>query len=140
MPVNVLTINADGLANLALDNQQIPSEGSKALSILLDFTQANQFTVDLANLQARGFMSMIQTVYVDMSTTDVPMNMIINGSRQALTFKGRTQGFYTVMCPNPVKLTFICPGGPGQDVTTGRYGVTIHFLNVPIPGAVWPTV
>jgi hypothetical protein len=132
MPASTLPLNADQLVNLALDNQQIPSEGSKSVAVLLDFTQSNQFTLDLTNIQQRGFLSMIQTLFIDMSASDVPMNILVNGSRQNLVAKGRTQGYYCVLAPNPVKLTFTCAGGP--------LGVVVYFINVPIPGAVWPTI
>src|SRR5574337_710353 len=108
MPATTLPLNAGSLANLAIDNQQIPNEGSKAVPVLLDFTVSNQYTLDLQNIQSRGFLSMIQTMYIDMSASDVPMIVNINGSQQNITAKGRTQGYYTVMCPNPVKLTFTC--------------------------------
>ena len=75
---------------------------------------------------------MIQTMYIDMSASDVPMIVNINGSRQNITAKGRTQGYYCVLAPNPVKLTFTCAGGP--------LGVVVYFINVPIPGVVWPTI
>jgi hypothetical protein len=139
MPATTLAIQGDQLVNLALDNQQIPSEGTKAIPMLLDFTLANQFTLDLTNIQQRGFLSMVQSLYIDNSTSDIPLQIFINGSQMVVVAKGRTQGWYTVMCPNPVKFAFSCPGGPGFDVTTGRYGIRVYFCNVPIPGVVWPT-
>jgi|SRR5579859_5356215 len=141
MPVaNTLAIQGDQLTNLALDNQQIPDEGSKAVRVLLDFSLANQYTLDLTNVMQRGFLSMIQTMFVDMSTTDVNMDVAFNGSLQTVRTKGRTQGYYPVMSPSPCKVTFTCPGGPGVDPTTGRFGITVYFFNIPIPGVVWATV
>jgi hypothetical protein len=136
-----LNIDARSTQNVALDNQQIPREGGKALALpILDFSQANQFYMDAELLGQLGFMSMVQTAYIDMSTSDVPMQVTINGSQQVIVAKGRTQGYYPVMAPNPVKLTFSCPGGPGLDVTTNRIGIRVFLINVPIAGLVWATL
>lgn len=132
MPASTLPFDTQHIQRLALDNQQIPSEGSKAIVSLFDFTAANQFSLDLQNLQALGNMSMIQTLFIDMSQSDVPMTIVFNGSGQTIVAKGRTQGYYCVLAPNPVKLTATCAGGP--------LGVVVYFINVPIPGIVWPTI
>lgn len=141
MPATNLNIDSRSTQNVALDNQQIPKEGGKALAIpILDFSQADQYYMDAELLGQLGFMSMVQTMFIDMSTSDVPMQITINGSQQIIVAKGRTQGYYTVMAPNPVKLTFSCPGGPGLDPTTNRIGVRVWLLNVPIAGSVWPSL
>jgi hypothetical protein len=130
--VPLLKFDNQHLTNLALDNQQIPQEGSKASPIRLDFTLADAYDVDIQNIQARGFLSMVQTLFIDMSQTDASMTILINGSLQRIVVKGRTQGYYCVMCPVPTKMLFTCPGGP-QDCI-------VYFINVPIPGHVWATL
>ena len=141
MPASNLNIDSRATQNVALDNQQIPKEGGKALAIpILDFSQANQFFMDAELLGSLGFMSMVQTAFIDMSTSDIPMQVTINGSQQIIVAKGRTQGYYPIMAPNPVKLTFSCPGGPGLDPTTGRIGIRVWLVNVPIAGLVWPSL
>lgn len=132
MPADIRPFNNQHMQNVALDNQQIPSEGSKAIPALMDFTLSNQFVFDLQNIMARGQISMIQTVYIDMSASDVPMTLFFQSSGQTIVAKGRTQGYYTVLCPTPAKLTATCAGGP--------LGVVVFFINVPIPGVIWPTV
>lgn len=141
MPAANLNIDPRATQNVALDNQQIPHEGGKALALpILDFSQANQFFMDAELLGQLGFMSMVQTIFIDMSTSDISLQVTFNGSQQVIVAKGRTQGYYTCMAPNPVKLTFLCPGGPGLDPTTGRVGIRIWLLNVPIAGLVWATL
>lgn len=132
MPAVTLPFDNQHMQNVALDNQQIPSEGTKAIPALMDFTLSDQFVFDLQNIQARGFMSMVQTLFIDMSQSDVPMTLFFNSSGQTIVAKGRTQGYYCVLCPSPVKFTANCKGGP--------LGVVIFLINVPIPGIVWPTV
>lgn len=141
MPASNLPLDARNTANLLLKNQTPPTDGGKAMALpVMDFSQANQFSIDAQQFQELGFMSMVQTAWVDMSTSDVPMQITINGSQQVIVAKGRTQGYYNVMAPNPVKMVFSCPGGPGLDVTTGRVGIRVHLLNMPIAGVVWSTV
>lgn len=132
MPAALSTYDNQHIQNLALDNQQIPQEGSKAAPIRLDFTLADSYSLDTQNIMARGFLSMVQTLFIDMSSTDVAMTILINGSGQRLVIKGRTQGYYNVMAPSPVKMIFTCAGGP-QDVL-------VWLINVPVPGHVWPTL
>lgn len=141
MPATNLPIDARATQNLVLKNQTPPSDGGKALALpILDFSLANQYSIDAQQLQELGFLSMVQTMWIDMSTSDVAMQVTINGSQQIIVAKGRTQGYYAVMAPNPVKMVFSCPGGPGLDVTTGRVGVRVHLLNIPIAGYTYPTV
>jgi hypothetical protein len=141
MPATNLPLDARSQGLVALKNQEAPKDGGKALELpLMDFSQANQFSIDFMQFQDLGFITMVQTMWIDMSTSDAPMQVTINGSQQIIVAKGRTQGYYNVMAPNPVKFVFSCPGGPGLDVTTGRIGVRVHVLNVPIAGVTWPTV
>jgi hypothetical protein len=141
MPASNLPIDARNTQNLVIKNQTPPTDGGKAMALpLMDFSLANQYSVDAQQFQELGFLSCVQTMWVDMSTSDTPMQISINGSQQIIVAKGRTQGYYPVMAPNPVKMVFSCPGGPGLDVTTGRIGIRVHLLNMPIAGVTWPSV
>lgn len=132
MPADRLNISSQNLANLELDVQYVPQEGPKAIPVLLDFTQANNYDLDLQLIGQQGRISMVQTLFVDMSASDIAMTVSVNGSLQQIVCKGRTQGYYQVLCPTPVKLSFSCAGGPA--------GVKVYLVNVAIPGAVWPTL
>jgi hypothetical protein len=124
-------VDPNGLRAQALDNQEIPDEGGKSLAVFLDFSAQDTFGLDVSLLMQRGIISMLQTLFVDMSNTDQPLQIFFEGSRQTITCKGRTQGYYSVLAPNPVKMTLRCPGGP--------LGLQLYLINVPIPGVVWPT-
>jgi hypothetical protein len=141
MPAANLNLDCRATQNLELQNQNIPKDGGKAAALpIMDFSLANQFFLDAELLGSLGFLSMVQTMWIDLSTSDIPMQVTINGSQQVIVAKSRTQGYYNVMAPNPVKMTFSCPGGPGLDPTTNRVGVRVHLLNVPIAGVTWPTL
>lgn len=141
MPVQTAIVNPVNLNKLALDNQMIPNEGTKSIAVPpMDFSVANVYTLDLEIPLQTGQISMVQCLFIDMSTSDQAMQIFVNGSNQVIVAKGRTQGYYAVLAPNPVKLAFSCPGGPGLDPTTGRFGISVQLVNVPIPGAIWPTL
>ena len=113
-------------------NQLLPEEGPRSIPLLLDFTVAATWDLDAELLQARGFFSMIQSIFIDASMSGVNVSVTVNGTGQVITAKFRTQGYYSLLVPNPVRLTFSSVGGVA--------GVRIQLLNVPIPGAVWSTI
>lgn len=117
-----------------IQNQLIPDEGPKMLPLLLPFTDGvtTEFDLDLQNFQARGFVSMIQTAFIDMSgiTTGTLQVQMQTGS-QIVIAKANTQGYYALLCPNPVKIHFIGVANMGK--------VSVILINVPIPGATWAT-
>lgn len=132
MPASSLVFDTSKVSILAIDNQFIPKEGPKAIPLFLDFTLADSFILDFVMRQQQGFMSMVQTLFIDASGTDKPVVVTIGGTNQIITAKGRTQGYYSALIPNPVKLTVTCIGGP--------IGLQIFLINVPVPGVVWPTI
>jgi hypothetical protein len=113
-------------------NQTVPQEGPRAIPMKMDFTSTPEVDVDIGQLQQRGFMSMVQSVFVDMNNIPNPLTIVVNGTGQNIVCKPNTQGYYTILCPNPVKLQF--------QTTVGSPIVTVFLCNSPIPGNVWPTV
>lgn len=112
-------------------NQMLPEEGPRSIPLLLDFTAFATYELDAELLQARGFLSMVQSLFVDASGgKDIVVT--INGTGQVIIAKKDTQGYYSVLVPNPVRMTFTSTGGVA--------GVRIFLINVPVPGVVWPTV
>jgi hypothetical protein len=114
-----------------LTNQTVPDEGPKAIPLLLNFANAGEFDLDLQNLQSRAFISMIQTVYVDASAATDDLTIIFNSTNQNVMAKAGTQGYYSVLCPNPPKIRFL--NTSGSDV------IPVFLINVPVAGVVWNT-
>ena len=112
-------------------NQYIPDEGPKVIPLLLDFTKADTFTLDMESVQARGFFSILQCVYIDMKDAVVDLELTISALGQIIHAKKQTQGYYNVMVPNPIKLQFD---------SAGNIQIRAFLINVPIPGATWATV
>lgn len=127
------SISPQALGNgLAVYNALIPSEGPKSLPLNLDFTLTDVYRLDYQYMQAHGALSMVQSVFVDLSNTDQPMTINVPAMGQTIKLKGRTQGYYAIICPNPILIVFACPGGPSA--------VGVQLLNIPIASAQWPTV
>jgi hypothetical protein len=111
-------------------NALVPDEGPKAIPLLLDFTQAGEYDVDLTTQQQQGRISMVQSIYIDLSVSsnDVEVTMPISG--QLIHAKAGTQGYYPVLCPNPPRLNF-------TSSTSGASVVPVFLMNTPILGIVW---
>lgn len=112
-------------------NQVVPSEGPRAIPVQLDFTNTGELDIDISQLQQKAFISMVQTIFVDMNGIPNALNIAVNGMGQNIVCKPNTQGYYTILAPNPVKLAFT--------TVQGSPIITVVLCNSPIPGAVWPT-
>ena len=133
--MSVGRLNQNGLRWMEVNNQAPPTEGPRALPVLLDFSAATGNTsiiADLSNLMARTQISMIQTIFIDLSGTDDSISIVAQGTVQVITAKGRTQGYYNMLIPNPAVLQITCTGQPDA-------AIPIQLINVPIAGAVWST-
>lgn len=115
-------------------NQAIPTEGPKAIPLVLDFSSANNdpIEVDLQMFEAQARISMVQTLYIDMAGASNPLTVTINISGQKIVAKVDTQGYYNVLAPNPAKLKFESAQGSTDNLA-------VYLINVPIPGMVWTT-
>lgn len=127
-------INNQQIQFCIVPNQTIPKEeGPKVVPLFLDFSVNDRYDLDAQIVQALGRFSMLQTLFIDTNGQANPLTVTINGSGQKIVAKPNTQGYYTVMCPNPFKLTFEMTAGSG-------IAVPVYLVNTAIPGVVWPTV
>lgn len=126
-------INTKALAILETQNQYIPDEGPKGVPLILGFTDGvtTEFDLDLQNFQALGLLSMVQCVFIDMSAATAALTIQLANGFQNIVAKANTQGYFSVLCPNPVKLKFLGTANMGK--------VIVILVNVPIPGATWAT-
>jgi uncharacterized ubiquitin-like protein YukD len=133
MPTQVGNINPKQLSVLGIDNPYLPPEGNKSIPLLLDFVNFNQQQLDLLLTQQFGFISMLQTIYIDAKDTDASITVTVN-SGQTIRVKGRTQGFYPLLCQSQgAKMTFLFDG------TGANALVPVQLLNSPVPGVQWVT-
>lgn len=89
----------------------MPSEGPKCIPITLDFSLAQTYAIDYSNMQQRGFLSMCQSVWVDNSLNAAVLSLIVPGTNQTIKVAAGVQDYFTVLAPNPLKLSFDSTGG-----------------------------
>lgn len=124
-----MNIDQSHMQQVITRNQNIPPEGPIALRVVIDFTAAQSFDLDLQQYIQQGKISQIQGLYVDASQTNVPVNVTCKGSGQSIPVKGNSAGYYSVLCPNPPQFNFQCAAGV----------VTVFLYNAPIAGHSWVT-
>ena len=126
-------LSAESLRVTQLNNQTLPDEGPKAVPLILNF-DATTDTIDLdfGQRQQQGWLSMVQSIYIDAKDAANPVSVTFESSNQKITAKPQTQGYYSALCPNPVKMRFTALMNTGI--------VTVYLINVPVAGAVWATI
>jgi len=132
MPTQSGNISQNSVSILAIDNPYLPPEGPKSIPVLLDFVNYNVQTLDLLLVEQTGFISMLQTIYIDAKDTDASITVTVGVTGQAIRVKGRTQGFYPLLCPKG-KITLAFDG------TGANALIPVQLLNSPIPAAQWVT-
>lgn len=126
-------INQLNVASIPVYNAQVPQEGPIAIPLNLDFTANTTYNLDIKTLIDQGFLSMVQTLFLDTTGLTGNLTVTIQGSNQLIIVKPNTQGYYPVICPNPVRMTFTNTGGTQKNFLA-------FILNMPIAGVQWPTV
>lgn len=118
------------LQNNRTYNFDAPCEGAKTIPLLLDFGAFTEYDVDCSQLTQQSQISMIQTIFVDTSNNAAAMVIAVdpNGINQVIVANGNTQGYYPILAPNPLLITFSSTSGVVQKV---------QLINAPIAGSVW---
>jgi len=113
----------------SIANVIIPKGGPKTVPVNIDFTGIDTHEVDLSQLVEQSRIEYVQCVFVDNSDNpnDLEMQMDLTGQR--IIAPSGSQGYYSILQPNPPKLTFT--------TTAGAFNVHLQFLNVPVQPCVW---
>ena len=125
-------INQQAIQFITTQNQLlVTGKGPLAARLIVDFTAQSDYDLDMQNAQSLNQFDLCQTIFVDNSVGGAAVTITINGSGQVIVVKAGQQGYYNVMCPNPIKIHFNSAGG-------GL--VTVFLIDVAIPGATWSAV
>ncbi len=125
-------IDGTKLRRVEVMNQAVPTENPKAIPIVLDFSADPTQTLDMSLEVWQGQIQMVQTIYIDCQGA-FGLTVIINDGFQNVVCKPNSQGYFNLLCPNPIKFTFLST----QDNTNQ---IQIFLINVPIAGHSWSTV
>ena len=101
----------------------MPESGPKCLPIRLDFSTNPSYTLDYSNQMNLGFLDMVQTLWVDNFGNAQILKITVLSSQQVLQIPAGAQGYFPVMCPNPVRLQFESTGATVQQVTLLNFPV-----------------
>src|SRR5882762_1157732 len=121
--------NQNALIQRTIANQQLPADRPKFVLLPFNFTTLALQAVDLLQYAARGFISAIQTMYVDNSTNTASLVFKFGQpSAQSIIVPAGAQGYFSILVPEPY---FIVS-------TTGTpANIQVMFLKVPIAPSVW---
>lgn len=125
-------INQGQLQIISSQNQlMVGGKGPLAVRLFLDFAAQAEYVLDLQNMQSLNQFDLCQTLYVDNADGGSAVTITIPSSGQRIVVKAGEQGYFNVICPNPIKIVFDCAGGNP---------VTVFLINTAIPGAVWSAI
>lgn len=127
-------IDSSRLIQCSTDNQLTPSEGPKAIAILLDFAtliaagENPVLELDYSNQQVQGRFSLMQSLYADNGDNGSPLVITFESTQQRLIVPANSQAYLAVLSQNPLKIRF---------ESAGNYVVPVHLLNFPVAPCVW---
>jgi hypothetical protein len=128
-------IDQTGIQVFPIQNQLVSGpKGPLAVRLYMDFSSDTEYDVDLQNIQALGQFDLCQTLFIDNSAggSAVTVNIGAKGTpTQTIVAKAGSQGYYNVVCPNPILMQFSSAGGAP---------CTALLIDVAIPGMVWSTI
>lgn len=114
------------------NSQLVPQEGPIGVPLILDFSGAvTEYDLDMLLPVEQGRISMVQSIYIDLSNANANVSVTIRGTNQVITAKAGTQGYYPVSVPNPPYLIFTSQANNAR--------IQVILYNVPISGVVWAT-
>jgi len=94
----------------------MPDSGPRCIPIVLDFSAAPSYSLDYSNQANLGMFDAVQTVWVDNYGNAQVLAIYIPLSSQTLQIPAQTQGYFPVLCPNPIRMVFSSTGNTRQQV------------------------
>lgn len=115
--------------SMPLQYGRAPEEGPAATPLVLDFSKAATFALDYSFNQNQGFLSLVQSVYVDNKSNTASVSIdVVGRSHQNITVPAGFQGFFTILVSGVIKINF---------ASSGTVIVNIFLLNEPVMPAIW---
>lgn len=110
------------------------TKGPLAVLLFMDFGAQNEYDLNLQSIQARDVFDFCQAMFIDNSAGGAAVTVNIgNPGTPVMTIvaKAGSQGWYNVVCPNPIQIQFTSAGGSPCKVL---------LVDVAIPGATWSAI
>lgn len=117
-------LSAAGLSTQQLQRTLgMPEGGPKCVPIRLDFSVAPSYSLDYSNQTQLGYLDMCQTVWVDNYGNAQVLSISVPGTQQTIQVPAGAQGYFPILCPNPIRLVFSSTGTTVQQVTLLNFPV-----------------
>lgn len=117
-----------------IQNMVQTTKGPLAVRLFMDFGAQPEYDLDLQAIQAKNQFDFCQTLFIDNSAGGSAVTVTIGAKGvpvQTIVAKAGSQGYYQVVCPNPILMQFTSAGGAP---------CTVLLIDVAIPGAVWSAI
>jgi len=109
----------------------VGARGPLCARLFLNFALDTEFLLDMQHVQSVNQFDLCQSIYIDNADGGSAVVVTIPSSGMRIVAKSGSQGWYNVVCPNPIRITFDCAGGSP---------VTVLLSNTAIPGAIWSAI
>lgn len=109
-------------------NNKFPCEGPKVVPQFLDFAGATQFVVDLKMLVQQNKISEVQSIFVDNSSNDKPLSILVAVQRQTIVIPPYSQAYLGILA-SVAELTV------SSQSTMAMVGLFVQ--NFPVSNCVW---
>lgn len=122
--------DAGSYVRLGTHNMVLPPEGPKVYPNTLDFRGANTQVLDfIAQIQA-GFISFVQSIYVDNSLNESPLVIVTDQVQQRVVIPPHACAYMPLVISDSALITF---------TTTQANNLTVQVcvLNTPVTPYVW---
>jgi hypothetical protein len=118
--------------SFGVSNVIIPKGGPKVVGAQLDFTVNSQIEIDGLSVVQNGRIEFIQGMFIDNSDNPSPLTFIMQGTFQRIVAPAHSQGYYSILLPNPPQMV-------ANTTPAAGLVISIIFYNVPIQSQVWKT-
>jgi hypothetical protein len=115
----------------SIHTQSIACGEPRLVRAVMPFAGVDEWIISLQNLEENDNFDGAQAMYFDASELTNRAVLIVQTTSQRIILTERTQGYLPLLVPSPGIFSF---GNDGQ----GDIGkLIVHFINVPVPAAVW---
>lgn len=124
-------MSAVSLGNrFGVNNVIIPKGGPATIPCELNFTNTARIVIDGEQVVANGRIEFLQGVYIDNADNLDALTLTVQTTGQRLICPPRSQGYFSILAPNPPRIVAETPQG-------GTKIIDVWFYNVPIQAQVW---
>lgn len=116
-----------------INNVIIPKGGPATIPVELDFRNTGRVLIDGEQVVSNGRIEYLQGVFIDNADNVDALTLTIGTTGQRVICPPRSQGYFSILAPNPPRIVAETPQG-------GTKVLDLLFYNVPIQAAVWSVI